>query len=74
MPSRDELISRKTDVQARVRQARTALERAQDAAAAANGLRRRRLAARAASLQAQLDTLMAEEANLRLQIDKSPRT
>jgi len=74
MSSRDELISRKADVQARIRQARTALERAEDAAAAAHGLRQRRLAALAASLQAQLDTLMAEEANLRLQIDKSPRT
>lgn len=73
MASRDLLIERKGEVQARIRDLQPRVESARVAAEAAFGLRRRILRARASGLQAQLETLMQEETRLRLEIDRSPR-
>ncbi|MGE5603392.1 MAG: hypothetical protein ACM30E_10090 [Nitrososphaerales archaeon] len=71
--TRDELIARKGEVQGRMRSLRPKLEVAQASVEATTGVRQRYYAARLASLQAELDGLMAEEARLRVEIDRSPR-
>ncbi len=72
MSTRDDLIARKGEVQGRIRSFRPKVEAARAAAVAASGLRRRYYAARLSSLEAELDGLMAEEARLRVEIDRSP--
>lgn len=67
------MIAAKSQVQARIRALRPKVDAALASAEAARGSRlERSLAARAASLQADLDGLMAEEARLRVEIDRSP--
>ncbi len=74
MGERDDLIAAKGQVQARIRALRPKVEAALLAAEAARGSRQERsLAARAASLRADLDALMAEEARLRVEIDRARR-
>ncbi len=73
MAARDDLIARKAEVQARIRSLQPKVEAARVAVASATGLRRTYYASRYSSLQAQLDQLMAEEARLRLEIDRAPR-
>lgn len=58
---RDQLIARKQEVIAQIQRIRRELER------------ERALDRPGARLEAQLDALMAEEARLRLAIDRSPR-
>ncbi len=73
MPSRDELIAAKAEVQARLSRARRELEAARARLEGATGVRRRLLARRVSALEATVDRLMGEEMRLRLEIDRSPR-
>jgi hypothetical protein len=73
LPVRDELIARKGEVQARIRSLRPRVDAAAERAAAARGIRRGFESAQLASLQAELESLMAEEARLRVEIDRAPR-
>ena len=72
MPTRDDLIARKGEVQARIRSLRRQLDAASEQAQGATGVRRAFLSARVSSLRSDLDSLMAEEARLRLEIDRAP--
>ena len=73
MPARDDLIARKAEVQARIRSLRLRLEAAVYCAEAASGVRRKYYSAKRASLEAELEVLMAEESRLRLEIDRAGR-
>ncbi len=63
---RQRLIDRKHEVQGQIRNMRPQVERAKREAAT------RRDRSRAAKLQRELDGLMSEEMDLRLQIDRTP--
>lgn len=73
MSTRDDLIARKGEVQGRIRSLLPKVEAARATAEAATGLRRRCYAAKASSLEAELDGLMAEEGRLRVEIDRAPQ-
>lgn len=68
---RDELIGRKEAVRAEIVQLRHRLEPIRAETTAGTGLRKRALVRRLHQIEARLDALMAEEASLRLLIDRS---
>jgi hypothetical protein len=71
--SRDELIARKVETQARLSRTRRELEAARERLDAASGARRRFLAWRMGALESTVEQLMAEEMRLRLEIDRAAR-
>jgi hypothetical protein len=71
--SRDELIARKVETQARLSRTRRELEAARERLDAASGVRRRVLVWRMGALESTVEQLMAEEMRLRLEIDRAAR-
>jgi hypothetical protein len=68
---RQEAVQRKGEVQAALGRVQRELAHAETQAATLTGLRGKLAARRLARLQAEADALMAEEARLRLLIDRS---
>ncbi len=68
---RQALVARKGEVQAALRRVQRELAHAEAQAAGLTGMRAKLAARRVARLQAEADALVAEEARLRLLIDRS---